>query len=121
MSNATGTSTRIDITPLAGEIGAVISGVDAAAPPDDETIAQVRRALLAHKVIFLRDQRLDYPTQVAFARRFGPLTLGHPTLASPPGQPLLEEIDSSKGVRANNWHTDVTFLDRPPSPCCGRW
>jgi alpha-ketoglutarate-dependent sulfate ester dioxygenase len=57
MSNATGTSTRIDITPLAGEIGAVISGVDAAAPPDDETIAQVRRALLAHKVIFLRDQR----------------------------------------------------------------
>ncbi len=115
MSNATGTSTRIDITPLAGEIGAVISGVDAAAPPDDETIAQVRRALLAHKVIFLRDQRLDYPTQVAFAQRFGPLTLGHPTLASPPGQPLLEEIDSSKGVRANQWHTDVTFLDRPPA------
>ena len=60
MSNATGTSTRIDVTPLAGEIGAVISGVDAAAP-DDETIAQVRRALLAHKVIFLRDQRLDSP------------------------------------------------------------
>ncbi len=115
MSNATRTSTRLDVTPLAGEIGAVISGVAAAAPPADETIAQVRRALLAHKVIFLRDQRLDYPTQVAFARRFGPLTLGHPTLASPPGQPLLEEIDSSKGVRANNWHTDVTFLDRPPA------
>jgi taurine dioxygenase len=75
----------------------------------------VRQALLEHKVIFLRDQRLDYPTQVAFARRFGPLTLGHPTLASPPGQPLLEEIDSSKGVRANNWHTDVTFLHRPPA------
>ena len=115
MSNATGTSTRLDITPLAGEIGAVISGVDAAAPPDEETTAQVRQALLEHKVIFLPDQRLDYPTQVAFARRFGPLTLGHPTLASPPGQPLLEEIDSSKGVRANNWHTDVTFLDRPPA------
>jgi len=52
---------------------------------------------------------------VAFAGRLGPLTLGHPTLASPPAQPLLEEIDSRKGGRANHWHTDVTFVDRPPA------
>ena len=31
------------------------------------------------------------------------------------GQPLLEEIDSHKGGRANHWHTDVTFVDRPPA------
>jgi taurine dioxygenase len=52
---------------------------------------------------------------VAFAGRLGPLTLGHPTLESPAGQPLLEEIDSHKGGRANHWHTDVTFVDRPPA------
>jgi alpha-ketoglutarate-dependent taurine dioxygenase len=52
---------------------------------------------------------------VAFAERLGPLTLGHPTLASPPDQPQLEEIDSAKGTRANHWHTDVTFVDRPPA------
>jgi taurine dioxygenase len=52
---------------------------------------------------------------VAFARRFGSLTLGHPTLASPPEQPFLEEIDSRKGGRANHWHTDVTFVDQPPA------
>jgi alkyl sulfatase len=78
-------------------------------------IAQVRQALLDHKVVFLRGQSLDYRRQVAFAERLGPLTLGHPTLASPPGQPLLEEIDSLKGGKANYWHTDVTFVDRPPA------
>ena len=28
---------------------------------------------------------------------------------------MLEEIDSRKGGRANHWHTDVTFVDRPPA------
>jgi alpha-ketoglutarate-dependent taurine dioxygenase len=108
-------SARISVTPLAGHIGAEIAGIDAGGPPGDETIAQLREALLDHKVVFLRDQDLDYPRQVAFGQRFGPLTLGHPTLASPPEQPFLEEIDSAQGGRANYWHTDVTFVDRPPA------
>ena len=45
----------------------------------DDTIAEIRQALLAHRVVFFRDQHLDYERQVAFAQRFGPLTLGHPT------------------------------------------
>jgi taurine dioxygenase len=108
-------TTRIGVTRLAGNIGAEISGIDTGDVLSDDAVALVRQALLDHKVVFLRDQSLDYPRQVAFAERLGPLTLGHPTLASPPGQPLLEEIDSHKGVRANNWHTDVTFLERPPA------
>jgi taurine dioxygenase len=78
-------------------------------------VAKIRQALLDHKVVFLRGQSLNYRRQVAFAERLGPLTLGHPTLASPPGQPLLEEIDSLKGGKVNYWHTDVTFVDRPPA------
>src|ERR1700733_4446221 len=108
-------ATHVSVTRLAGHIGAEISGVDTAGPLSDDAVASIRQALLDHKVVFLRDQDLDYPRQVAFAERLGPLTLGHPTLASPPGQPLLEEIDSRKGVRANSWHTDVTFVDRPPA------
>jgi len=106
---------KIAVEPLAGRIGAEIRGVDAAADLTDETVAQIRRALVAHRVGFLRDQRLDYEAQVRFARRFGDLTLGHPTLASPPGQPHLEEVDSGAGARANFWHTDATFVDRPPA------
>ena len=112
---ATSTDIGLDIKRVTGALGAEISGVDATAPLSDETIAVIRQALLDHKVVFLRDQELDYERLVGFAERFGPLTLGHPTIASPEDQPLLEEIDSHKGGPANQWHTDVTFVDRPPA------
>jgi alpha-ketoglutarate-dependent sulfate ester dioxygenase len=109
------TARHVDVIPLAGNIGAEITGVDTGEPPTDEVVARIRRALLDHKVVFLRGQSLNYRRQVAFAERLGPLTLGHPTLASPPDQPFLEEIDSHKGGKVNYWHTDVTFVDRPPA------
>jgi taurine dioxygenase len=105
----------LQVRQLAGNIGAEVGGVGTGAPLAEETVTGIRHALLRHKVVFLRGQDLDYTRQVAFARRLGPLTLGHPTLKAPPGQPLLEEIDSAKGTRANHWHTDVTFVDRPPA------
>lgn len=105
----------VEIIRLAGNIGAEITGVDTSGHLVEGTVAHIRKALLRHKVIFLRDQRLDYPRHVAFAQRLGSLTLGHPTLVSPSHQPLLHELDSRKGARANHWHTDVTFVDRPPA------
>jgi alpha-ketoglutarate-dependent sulfate ester dioxygenase len=105
----------VGVTQLAGNIGAEITGVDTGVPLDNGVVARIRQALLDHKVVFLRGQSLDYGKQVAFAERLGPLTLGHPTIASPSGQPFLEEIDSLKGGKVNYWHTDVTFVDRPPA------
>jgi alpha-ketoglutarate-dependent sulfate ester dioxygenase len=109
------TTARAAVSQLAGHIGAEITGIDTGEPLADEAVAVIRQALLDHKVVFLRGQNLDYPRQVAFAERLGPLTLGHPTISSPPGQPLLEEIDSRKGGKVNYWHTDVTFVDQPPA------
>ena len=115
MAETISTRARIGATRLAGHIGAEISGADTGEVLSDDAVAVIRQALLQHKVVFLRDQNLNYARQVAFAERLGPLTLGHPTLASPPDQPFLEEIDSRLGGRANHWHTDVTFVDRPPA------
>jgi len=109
------TAATVDVRQLAGNIGAELDGVDVGDALSEAAVGQIRAALLRHKVVFLRDQHLDYRGQVAFAQRLGSLTLGHPTLASPPGQPFLEEIDSRKGGRTNYWHTDVTFVDRPPA------
>ena len=104
----------VKVLPLTGTIGAEIGGVDA--EPISPTPPSRRSATcLAHKVVFLRGQTLDYESQVAFARRFGTLTLGHPTIQSPADQPLLEEVDSAMGAPAADWHTDVTFLDQPVS------
>jgi alpha-ketoglutarate-dependent taurine dioxygenase len=114
-NSPTQTGHRLEITPLTGVIGAQLGGVDLAQDLDDATVAGIRSALLEHKVVFFRDQTLDYESQVAFARRLGPLTLGHPTIQSPPDQPFLEEVDSAKGAPAADWHTDVTFLDQPVS------
>jgi alpha-ketoglutarate-dependent taurine dioxygenase len=109
------TTVQPGVRRLAGRIGAELTGVDAADPLRDDVIGFVRQNLLEHRVVFLRDQHLDYSSQVQFAEQFGPLTLGHPTIPSPTDQPLLEEIDSKKGGPANRWHTDVTFVDRPPA------
>jgi taurine dioxygenase len=109
------TTARLTVTPLTGTLGALISGVDTAVTPDTETVGELRRALLRHKVVFLRDQGLDYDSQAALARAFGELTLGHPIYAAPENRPEVREIDSRQGTRANHWHTDLTFVDRPPA------
>ena len=114
------TTRQLGVTKVTGTIGAELSGVDLARELSDETIADIRAALLANRVVFFRDQDLDYERQVAFASRLGPLTLGHPTIHSPADKPLMEEVDSAKGAPAADWHTDVTFLDQPVSFTCLR-
>ena len=89
----------IQAKPLAAAMGAEICGVDVAKMTLAQT-EEIRHALFRHKMIFFRGQTLDYERQVAFASRLGTLTLGHPTIQSPPDQPLMEEVDSAKGAPA---------------------
>ena len=121
MTASTSPVTReVGVSPLTGAIGAELSGVNLAEQLSERTVADIRAALLANRVVFFRDQSLDYESQVAFAQRLGTLTLGHPTIQSPPDQPLMEEVDSATGAPAADWHTDVTFLDQPVSFTCLR-
>jgi alpha-ketoglutarate-dependent taurine dioxygenase len=109
------TALALDIRPITPSIGAEVCDIDLASELDDAVIAEVRSALLSHRVLFFRDQhRLDADGQVRFAGRFGPLTIAHPTVKGVDGQPRILELDAAKGGRANSWHTDVTFADRPP-------
>lgn len=57
-------------------MGAHIDGVDLARI-DDGTLAEIRRALNEHCVIFFRDQHLTPEEHIAFGRRFGELDI-HP-------------------------------------------
>jgi taurine dioxygenase len=95
--------------------GAVVHGVDLSGDLPDEVIGQIRAALLRHRVVFFRDQHIEAEHQLAFASRFGQITAGHPTLSAQPGQPAILELDSLDGGRADAWHTDNTFTDRPPA------
>src|SRR2546430_156412 len=101
--------------PLTVRIGAELTGVDLRQPLDARAVAWIRSALLRHKVVFLRGQHLDREQQVAFASHLGELTAAHPTVPGAEGAPGVFELDSHAGGRANHWHTDVTFTDRPPA------
>jgi alpha-ketoglutarate-dependent taurine dioxygenase len=68
------TNSTIAVQRVAGHLGAEIEGVDLSAPLSDETIEFIRSALLEHKVIFFRGQRLDHATHIALGSRFGELT-----------------------------------------------
>ena len=114
MAVAVHASTEPRTEPLTPGIGVVIGDINAASA-SDEAVEFVRQALLAHRVVFLRDQDLDEASHTAFARRFGPLTRAHPTLPSAPGHAEIFDLDSEVGATANHWHTDVTFVERPPT------
>jgi alpha-ketoglutarate-dependent sulfate ester dioxygenase len=106
----------VHVGKLTTAIGAEITGADLSRPLDDAVVARLRTALLAHKVIFLRGQDLDYDQLVAFGRRLGDLTLGHPIYGGPEGRPHLREMDSrGEGTRANHWHADFTYMSNPPA------
>jgi taurine dioxygenase len=122
----------ITVRPVAGHIGADISGVDIAEPLTEQAVAQIRDALHRHKVIFFRDQHLDHAAQIAFGRQFGELTYAHPHDDAPPqDHPEIFTIDPRryeerygadfrKQVRRqysyfNGWHTDVTAAVNPPA------
>ena len=69
---------HIEVQPQSAHIGALISGVDLRQPLTAGEVATIRAALLQWKVVFFRDQHLSHAQQIAFARQFGELTVGHP-------------------------------------------
>ncbi|GAB5482375.1 MAG: TauD/TfdA family dioxygenase [Parasphingorhabdus sp.] len=103
-----------EIHPLTPAIGAELSGINLSDPQPDETIANIRQALLDHKVIFFRDQNLEQEQLLHFARRFGTLEI-HP--ATPKDQPNPEILRIEHGAKSrgqeNMWHSDVTWRAEP--------
>ena len=115
MSVDTQPAVALGLRRIGGRIGAEIHGVDLTTDLDDATFAEIRAALLAHKALVFRGQHLDDEQQLRFAARFGPLTTAHPTVPSVEGQPNILPVQGDEGLRANQWHTDVTFVQSPPS------
>lgn len=105
---------HIQVKPITGRIGAEIEGVELSSKLDEQVIYEINQALLQYKAIFFKAQHhLDDVEQEAFAARLG-TPLNHPTVPVKNGSKHILELDSSHGVRADSWHTDITFLDAYP-------
>ena len=98
---------------LAITIGTVIHDIDLKRDLNEEKIRFVRDTLLERKVVFFRDQNLSEDEQVTLGTKFGGLD------AFPFGKtgdnPYIYEIHhhESKPGSINNWHTDVTWMEKP--------
>ncbi|HEV7725519.1 MAG TPA: TauD/TfdA family dioxygenase [Modestobacter sp.] len=108
------TSEPLTIDRLGAHHGAQVSGIDLATASDPE-ITAVRAALVEHKVLFFSGQQLNPDSQVRLGRRIGELTPSHPVV---PGldeeHPEIYALDAADNGFADVWHTDVTFVRRPP-------
>jgi len=107
---------------ICGAGGAEIEGIDASCPLAPEVVAELRRALAEHCVIFLRDQDLTPEQQKAFAGHFGPLAQtpfikpldGHPEMMR-----IVREPQEAKKLNfGGRWHTDMTFSPEPVMGTC---
>ncbi|MEV6631786.1 TauD/TfdA family dioxygenase [Actinoplanes sp. NPDC051470] len=103
-----------DLEPLSPHFGAIVHGLDLLTASDDDVKA-LRAALVDRKVLFLRDQKLDDDAQVDLGRRIGELTASHPVVGGvDAAHPEVYALDSTDNGFADVWHTDVTFMKRPP-------
>jgi alpha-ketoglutarate-dependent taurine dioxygenase len=105
---------HITVTPKGVTLGAEISAVRLSGDLPDEVIAEIRRAWLDYKVVYVREQDISSTEHVEFARRFGQLEV-HPFLLGSEEHPELVRFE--KGVEAggfeNGWHHDVTWRETP--------
>lgn len=107
---------QITVTKLGSRIGARVDGVHLGGDLHPDAVAEIRRALLTHKVIFFRGQHhLDDQQQLAFGGLLG-TPVGHPAAGAlaAKGAPVITPINSEYG-KANRWHTDVTFAANYPA------
>jgi alpha-ketoglutarate-dependent 2,4-dichlorophenoxyacetate dioxygenase len=105
------------------------TGVDLSTPLPDSMISEIAAAIDRHAVLIFPDQRLDEESQLAFARRFGPIE--PPQAYSGPRRLERAEFADVSNLDADNrprplgdrrrmnalgnrlWHTDASFRRIP--------
>lgn len=108
---------RITVTPQGTTIGAAVSGLTLGGDVDEETMAEIRHALLEWKVLFFPDQDIDRDEHRDFAKLWGDLEQ-HPFFKyTQPGQTDVDVTTLEKGIGSagveNSWHNDVTWSTTP--------
>lgn len=101
-----------EVRPLAGELGAEITGIKLASL-DSNDVQQINALLLEHQVLFFPSQFLTLEQHVSFGGQFGTLE-SHPNLDNPfTDHPEVFELAASHGGLADEWHSDISFQSQP--------
>ena len=105
---------------ITGTLGAEVSGLDLTKPLGADVVDALSEALVAHKVLFFRDQDITLDQHLAFARNFGdlevhPFTEGATDFNNRDTHPEIVRLESTaeKPNSADTWHSDVTWRHNP--------
>ena len=117
MSASVHTKERLTVSPAGGSAGAYVTGVDLAKSNTADEIAGIRRALLDHLVVALPDQRISLDDLERFIDALGGRDIT-PYVKPIDGRPhvirILKEPNEKLNF-ANARHTDLSYLEAPPS------
>ena len=111
----------MDITPSGQACGATVTGVDLSTPLSDSLVADIRTAWLEHRVLAFANQSMDDDDLERFTLAMGEFG-EDPFFAPIKGRTniaaILREADEETPLFAENWHSDWSFLPKPPSGTC---
>ncbi|MBV1879185.1 MAG: TauD/TfdA family dioxygenase [Pseudomonadales bacterium] len=102
------------VSPMTPIIGAEIEGIALGEPLSQQQVKDLQQALLAHQVLFFRDQDMTMDQHKDLGRNFGSLHC-HPAIPGPPGHPeiLMLHSDEQRPNAASSWHSDVSCDEVP--------
>jgi taurine dioxygenase len=113
----------VRIQPLSGVLGAEITDIDLAkeltTPAIEGVVAELVDALDRYLVVVIKEQSLSPGEQTEFTHHLGP-PCETPFVGTLPDHPevikVLKEADEANAFNFGGaWHSDFSFLERPPS------
>jgi len=112
MSRAT-----LTVEPVAGALGATVTGIDLSEVSEPDELDGVRSALAEHLVVFLPDQRLTLDDLERVTDLLGGRD-ATPFVTPLEDRPYVIRVIKEPGDQlnfANAWHTDLSYLPAPPA------
>lgn len=107
--------TAVEVEPLAGSCGAVVSGLDLRRPQSSEAVERLLSLLDSFRVIALPQQFLDLDQLERFTDELGGRDTT-PYVTPVEGRPHVLRVIKEPGDTlnfANAWHSDVSYLANP--------
>jgi taurine dioxygenase len=120
---------QVQVVPTGSALGAEIKGVDLGRDLSTNSFAEVRSAWLDHSVIYFRDQNITDEALVRFSRQIGDPERGPASGRAKAGRGSAPEFPEvwvisnvvengepigSLGAGEAEWHTDMSYVSRPP-------
>ena len=112
---------NITVEPSGQVCGAAVTGVDQTKPLDEDTVAAIRSAWLEHHVLAFPGQSMTDDDLERFTQYFGPFG-DDPFISPVSGRDhviaIRRDADETAPLFAENWHSDWSLQQRPPSGTC---